>query len=723
MHFETKAMKINFKKGFLRFYVVAIFILVYGAIVLMYPKERKFEFEFKAGAPWMHEDLIAEYDFPILKSETRIKAEKDSLKDNFAPYYVMDSSAVSASMDKIRTRFLLHWNNFIKINSGQSFAAEFNAFTAKPSVLRDSVLTVYLSESQKIYDAGLIELADSIDQTDYQFLILHETLSYAATLDAIFTMQDINAHIHAKVLTHFPESLRNNERFRDLINDFPVSDIIAPNLVYDKLTNKKLLNEKIENLSISSGMVQKGELILQQGGIVDAQSYIVLNSLKKEFESSASITNKGLLILGISLLYLATAFALFMFLLNFKPKILNSARSISFVLLQVLVFSGLAMLVSRNPNISIYVIPFVIVPMLVQTFFDDRTALFVHIIVIMMVGFVAPNGFEFVFIQMIAGIVAVFSLKNIQQRKRMFVTAFYVLLTYAVLFFSLQIMYRGGLPHINWVDFAWFSGSALLILFTIPLIWVYEKIFGFISDATLMELTDTNHPLLRKLAEKAPGSFQHSMQVANLAEAVGRIIGGNPLLIRTGALYHDIGKASAPEFFVENQSGFNPHEQLEFDESAEIIISHVTRGVEMAKKAKLPESVIDFIRTHHGIGKAQYFYRSFLNKYPDKKIDEAKFTYPGPSPLNIENAILMMADSIEAATRTLKEYTEESIAKMVNSIIDSQLAAGQFDNVEITLRKISWAKKVFTEKLLSIYHTRIEYPELNKTESNKEDAQ
>jgi putative nucleotidyltransferase with HDIG domain len=341
----------------------------------------------------------------------------------------------------------------------------------------------------------------------------------------------------------------------------------------------------------------------------------------------------------------------------------------------------------------------------------------------MMVGFVAPNGFEFVFIQMIAGIVAVFSLKNIQQRKRMFVTAFYVLMTYAGLFFSLQIMYSGGLPHINWIDFAWFGGSALLILFTIPLIWVYEKIFGFISDATLMELTDTNHPLLRKLAEKAPGSFQHSMQVANLAEAVGRVVGGNPLLIRTGALYHDIGKAGTPEYFVENQSGFNPHEKLEFDESAEIIISHVTRGVEMAKKAKLPESVIDFIRTHHGIGKAQYFYRSYLNKYPDKEIDEAKFTYPGPSPRNIENAILMMADSIEAATRTLKEYSEESISKMVNSIIDSQLAAGQFDYVDITLRKISLAKKVFTEKLLSIYHTRIEYPELNKKDTDTKDAQ
>ncbi|MEA1874810.1 MAG: HDIG domain-containing protein [Bacteroidota bacterium] len=716
-------MKINIKKGILRFYVVALFILVYGAIVLMYPKERKFEYEFKAGAPWMHEDLIAEYDFPILKSDERINEEKDSIKDSFIPYFIFDTTVLSSSINKLETAFISHWNGFLKGNSAQRFAVKFVGFTNNPAILRDSLLKSYLTEAEKVYESGLIELADTVNRNTFEFLILRENLSYSATLDAIYVKHDLNNYMQGRVLMNFSESLKNNDKFRELINEFSVADVLSPNLVYDKSTNQKLLNEKIENLSLSSGMVQEGELIVQQGGIVDNQSYIVLQSLKKEFESNASIKNKGFLILGISLLYLATAFALFMFLLNFKPRILNSASNITFVLLQVLIFTGLAMLMSRYPDIPVYVIPFVIVPMLVQTFFDDRTALFVHIIVIMMVGFVAPNGFEFIFIQMITGIVAVFSLKNIQQRKRMFVTAFYVLLSYAVLFFSMQIMYRGGLPHVNWVDFAWFGGSALLILFTIPLIWVYEKIFGFISDATLMELADTNHPLLRKLAEKAPGSFQHSMQVANLAEAVGRVVGGNPLLIRTGALYHDIGKAENSEYFVENQSGFNPHDNLEYDESAKIIISHVTRGVKMAKKAKLPESIIDFIRTHHGSGKVQYFYRSYLNKYPDKEIDDAKFTYPGPSPKIIEHVILMMSDSIEAATRTLKEYSEESISKMVNSIIDSQLADGQFDHVDITLRKISLAKKVFTEKLLSIYHTRIEYPELNKKDTDTKDAQ
>jgi putative nucleotidyltransferase with HDIG domain len=712
----------NFKKGILRFYIVIAFVLVYGIIVLIFPKERKFEFEFKSGAPWMHEDLIAEYDFPILKSDARMRTERDSIKQNFVPYFVKDSSIALKSIDAFQSAFETQWEQFVK-SKNKSSALDLKLYNSQISKLSDSLRNDLVFQLQSIYSKGLIKIPDSLNQANFDFFVLNEGVSYAAITDTVYHLDQIQEYLVDIAKNRIGKIDKQSPLFEEFLAAFQFENSLKPNLIYDEQTNKKLLNEKLESLSSTSGLVQKGELIIQQGGIVDDESYIVLTSLKKEYEANASITNKGLLILGISLLYLATAFALFMFLLNFKPKILNSARKISFVLLQVLVFTGLAMLISRNPDISLYVIPFVIVPMMVQTFFDDRTALFVHIIVIMMVGFVAPNGFEFVFIQMIAGIVAVFSLKNIQQRKRMFVTAFYVLMTYAGLFFSLQIMYSGGLPHINWVDFAWFGGSALLILFTIPLIWVYEKIFGFISDATLMELTDTNHPLLRKLAEKAPGSFQHSMQVANLAEAVGRVVGGNPLLIRTGALYHDIGKAGTPEYFVENQSGFNPHEKLEFDESAEIIISHVTRGVEMAKKAKLPESVIDFIRTHHGIGKAQYFYRSYLNKYPDKEIDEAKFTYPGPSPRNIENAILMMADSIEAATRTLKEYSEESISKMVNSIIDSQLAAGQFDYVDITLKKISLAKKVFTEKLLSIYHTRIEYPELNKKDTDTKDAQ
>lgn len=392
-------------------------------------------------------------------------------------------------------------------------------------------------------------------------------------------------------------------------------------------------------------------------------------------------------------------------------------------MLQVLFFMLLIIVIARFTNLSVYLIPFAMVPMVINTFYDSRTALFVHIVIILMAGFLAPNGFEFVLLQMFAGIVAVFSLTNIQKRKQLFITSFYVLLSYAMTYFALQMLYGNGIKHLEWMDFAWFGGNAALLLFTLPMIYAYEKLFGFVSDVTLMELADTNNPLLRQLAEKAPGTFQHSIQVGNLAEAVAREIGGNPLLVRTGALYHDIGKAATPHYFVENQSGQNPHDNMNFDESARVIISHVETGEKMARKARLPEQVIDFIKTHHGRSRAEYFYRSFVNEHGENEVDENKFTYPGPRPKNIENAILMMADSVEAATRSLKDYNEQNIRNMVNRVIDNQRDAGQFENVDITFRMITKAKRVFTEKLLSIYHARIEYPELNKKKKDKSKKQ
>ena len=716
--------KISLRKGALRFYIFALFILVYGAIVLLYPKERKFEYEFKMGAPWMHEDLIAEYDFPVLKSQKQISFETDSIRRNFKAYYYQDSSVQKQNTEKLNHEFHAAWKNYWEKHNIRSVVFEIPSLRTEPVVIRDSILLAYQNLLNKIQEKGILNLPDSVNKNNFSFLLLKDDMSYERNAKDFYHLDKLDEYFSSNINYHIKNRPEQDKLLQEFIAEFKPGSFLKENLVYDQKTNDEILEDQLNNLSLTSGLVQKGELIIQQGGIVDDRSYAVLMSLKEEYESSASVTSKGLLFGGISLIYLATALALFIFLKNFKPKILKTARRVTFVLLQVFMFTGLAMLIAHNTSLSIYIIPFVIAPMMIETFFDDRTALFVHIIIIMMVGFVAPNGFEFVFIQMMAGIVAVFSLKNIQQRKRMFVTAFYVLLTYAVLFFSMQMLYGAGIQHIVWTDFIWFVGNALLILFTIPLIWVSEKLFGFISDATLMELTDSNHPLLRQLAEKAPGTFQHSLQVSNLAETVGREIGGNPLLIRTGALYHDIGKAATPEYFVENQSGFNPHDKLDFDESAQKIISHVTRGVEMAKKAKLPESVIDFIRTHHGIGKTQYFYRSFINKYPDREVDEDKFTYPGPSPRNIENAILMMADSIEAASRTLKVYNKESISQLVGNIIDSQLKEGQFDHVDITLRKLSKAKAVFTEKLLSIYHSRIEYPELNKKEKpNKEEKQ
>jgi hypothetical protein len=334
---------------------------------------------------------------------------------------------------------------------------------------------------------------------------------------------------------------------------------------------------------------------------------------------------------------------------------------------------------------------------------------------IFVLGFFAPNSFQYLVMQFVAGLVALFTLRNIQRRSQLFISVLAVLVSYSIVFFGFSLIQQGDINGIGWEGFAWLGGNSLLLLSFFPLMYVYEKLFGFISDVTLLELSDTNHPALRALAEKAPGTFQHSMQVANLAESVIRKIGGNPLLARTGALYHDIGKTDIPQYFIENQGGRNPHDDLAYDESAAIIIRHVNKGVEIAKKYRLPAQIVDFIRTHHGKSVTKYFYNSYVNEHPDTPVDIAKFSYPGPNPMSRETAILMMADSIEAASRSLKQYTPEAISSLVDSIVTSQLNNNQFDEVDITFRDVSDAKRVFKEKLSNIYHTRIVYPELNKS--------
>jgi hypothetical protein len=370
--------------------------------------------------------------------------------------------------------------------------------------------------------------------------------------------------------------------------------------------------------------------------------------------------------------------------------------------------------ISRFSIKYLYVVPFALIPIIIKTFYDARLALFIHIITVLLVGFFAPNGFEFVFLSFIAGIIAIFSLTNLYRRGKLFLSAGLVILTYSFVYFGLAITQEGNFSGIEYRNFLYFAFNGSLILLAFPLIYLFEKIFGFVSDLTLMELSDSNQKLLRNLAEKAPGTFQHSLQVANLAEEAIRKIGGNPLLVRTGALYHDIGKMNNPVYFIENQrTGFNPHDMHEFDESANIIISHVKDGVELAKKHSLPDQLIDFIRTHHGTTKVQYFYRSYIKKFPDKDVDVNMFTYPGPKPYSKEMAVLMMADSVEAASRSLSDINEEKIGILVESIISDQMNDGQFDYVDINFKDITEIKTLFKDKLMNIYHARIKYPEKN----------
>nr|WP_320120729.1 HDIG domain-containing metalloprotein [uncultured Marinifilum sp.] len=418
---------------------------------------------------------------------------------------------------------------------------------------------------------------------------------------------------------------------------------------------------------------------------------------------------------GQSLLVISCIVLLFLYLRNFRRKILHDNKKLLFLFLLVLMFVAITTLVLKFPKINIYIVPFALITIVVRTLMDSRTALFVFIVTVLITGFLAPNGFEFVFLQMSAGIMAIYSLPRLERRGQLVLTGIITFITYSIVYFAFAITQISHISEINLLNFMWFAINGLLLTFSYSLIYIFEKLFGFLSDVTLIELSNQNHPLLRELTKQSPGTFQHSLQVANLAEAAINHIGGNPLLVRTGALYHDIGKMKHPIYFIENQlSNSNPHDSLEFDKSAQIITDHVKYGVKIAKKYKLPQKIIDFIETHHGSGKVMYFYTSFKNKYPDKEIDEEKFKYPGPDPFSKETAVLMMADGIEAASRSLKVKSPESIRELIDNIIDKQVREHRFANADITFKNINEIKDIFTNALINVYHARIEYPEENK---------
>ncbi|MDQ3191338.1 MAG: HDIG domain-containing protein, partial [Bacteroidota bacterium] len=482
--------------------------------------------------------------------------------------------------------------------------------------------------------------------------------------------------------------------------------------IYDDHTTKSVLNQQLEQVSLIRGKIQQGERIISKGELIDGAKFRMLESFRAEYLSqTGGAYNYMLIIIGQLILVSIALLVIFFFIYLFRKDILADNLKIGFLLFVTILMVFMASISLRFDYVNIYALPFGILPIVIRAFYDTRLAIFTHLVTSLVIGFIAPNGFEFAFIQLIAGIFAVFSIVNMSKRSQLFFTSFIIYASYSLIYFGFAVIEEGEIQSVNPVYFGYFGISAMLTLFSYPLIYLFEKVFGFISDVTLIELSDTNSPLLRELAMRAPGTFQHSLQVANLAEEATFEIGGDTLLVRAAALYHDIGKMDMPRYFIENQtSGINPHEELNFDESAEIIISHVIRGVEKAKKYNLPEKVIDFIRTHHGDSMVQYFYKSFLKQFPDKMVDEKKFRYPGPRPYSKETAVLMMADSVEAASRSLKSYDSESIDKLVDNIINSQVSDNQFVNADITFKDISIIKKILKKKLLTIYHVRIEYP-------------
>ena len=678
-----------------RFFVPAVFILAIALVTLLFPRQGDFKYSFSEGRPWQYGLLTAPFDFPIYKPADQLKAERDSILRFYEPYYTIDES--------------------VEKNAMAEFDADVNLNTKLSSLSPDYIL--YLRNSlQKIYRSGIMrsEDYDKVFSSETQSMRLRKgNLAESKSVETFSTIKSA----YEQLLNNTPKSMD-----AELIRLADVNKYIRENIVYDASTSEKAREEFIQQVSPSTGMVQTGQRIIDQGEIVSSQTYKVLNSLKRVTEERSGRTGKnGWMIFGQLLLVVLLFGAFYAYLLFFRPHEYRNRKHVTFMVLLVTSFVALTAITSQLDLFNVYIIPYAIVTILIRTFIDSRTALFASLITIILSSLMVPFPFEFIVIQIAVAMVSVFMLKELSERYQLIRSSFFILIAYSLMYIGLVMHQEGNINKIDPIIFIYFFINFIFILFSYSLVYLIEKSFGFISGVSLIELSNINKPLLKELSEKAPGTFQHSLQVSNLGMAAAVKIGANASLIRTGALYHDIGKMVNPAFFTENQSpGMNPHAGLPFEESARIIINHVRDGVKIAQKNNLPKQITDFIETHHGTSMPKYFYISWKNANPGKEINEDLFRYPGPDPFSKETAIMMMADAVEAASRSLPEYNEDSIRNLVESLIDSQVTEGYFKLAPITFRDIAAIKEVFLQKLQTIYHTRIAYPKLDKPQTQPE---
>jgi putative nucleotidyltransferase with HDIG domain len=673
-------------------------------------------FEYQKGGFWKHEDLTAPFTFPISKSNQDLSRERDSVLRGFRPIFEYDKQIADERVQEIGEQFSNAWINYsidtLNISSREVYNRD-SRFAVNRQ-LENQYRTYIKSLLREIYQKGIADFApiERNGRPAYdEIVVVRGNIAEATPVSELYTPKTAYEHVVERLGNSIPKNNSQIRRYDKFFREFGINNYLTTNVLYDELKSTTVRKSLVNGISVTRGLIQEGQGIISKGEYISDSKFMILESLRKEYERNLGFMERQLVIIGKFMLVLTSMLVLYMFLRRFRKEVLESNARIAFILLIVLIMVIIASMTLRFDLLSIYILPFAILPIVLNTFFDSRLALFVHFITILLIGFFVPNGFEFVLLNVVAGMVSIISLTDAYRRSKLVVTAALVILTYSIIYIGIGLVQEGDVREIDYKYFSWFGVNGLLILISYPLIYVFEKTFGFISDATLMELSDTNQPLLRRLAENAPGTFQHSLQVANLAEDAVHHVGGNPLLVRTGALYHDIGKIEEPLYYIENQSStINPHDNLEFEQSARIIIDHVRKGVELAKKNKLPDPVISFIRSHHGTTTVQYFYRSFLRKYPEADVDVRKFSYPGPKPDSKETAILMMADSVEAASRSLKAITESTIDKLVDSIITSQMTEEQYNDAQITFRDITTIKEVFKKRLRNIYHVRISYP-------------
>lgn len=696
MRLQTLKIILKKYKAYVYFFF-AIFL-----ILLIFPAQRKFKYEFKKGNIWTFEDLHAEFDFPIYKTDEELKIEIDSLTKLFKPLFILNENIFKQKIQLLKS----HINNNLNklINSNFSTKNEFVNFEYQ-----------LINLLRHIYNIGIINISDLQklkEKKINQITIIINNIGYDRNIDEIFTIRTAYEFINDSILKIISKN-KNKSLYQELINNLNFNEILTANLNYDENKNKIAYDKLINSISIYKDIVKKGQLIISKGEIITSEKYNVLVSYKNEYQKNYSKHKSYLIKIGNFIIIFIYLLIIFIFLKFLRNEILQSGLKTSFILFLIILCIFICRTIVYSEKINIYIIPFTILPIILRTFYDERLALFIHFSTTILLGLMVPNSYEFIFITFFSGIVAIFSLTDFTRRSKIITTAINVIIIYFIAYVGLSLIQEGNIKNIKLDNFNYFGINGLLILLSYPLIYVFEKLFKFVSDATLMELCDTNQPLLRELAEKAPGTFHHSLIVANLAEEAIINIGGKPLLARAGALYHDIGKITNPSYFIENQINIpNPHNELDFEESAKIIIKHVENGINLAKKYKLPEEIIDFIRTHHGTTKVRYFYQAFINKYPEKKAEKNKsFTYNGPKPYSKEMAVLMMADAVEATSRSITDLTIDKIDKLVEEIINNQLFEEQFNEADITFKDIQIVKNIFKQKLRNIYHSRISYPD------------
>lgn len=672
------------KHGVLTKTVLTIICIL--AIVWVIPDDVRFQYEFEKGKPWLHEDLYAPYDFAILKNESELKEEKSEIIKRAVPYYQVDSTAINA----------IYQNIELAIDVAFPHVTDSDRKKHEKTVhkLIDPVI------QKGIVEQGII--SDSIEQVNSIRLVTNHRVTDLG-LDELYTLQQASDNILQRAV---------KLGYSDTLVEVSITiENLQPTVKYNKQLTDNFLDEKLTSIPVAFGKVKEAERIISKGEIVDDLSFRKLQSLKTEYEKQ-SLDNVASIWVNVGQIIITTMALLVLigYLAIFRIEIYAETGKFALVLSIYTLTILMGSLSLYFEQIPIYLIPFPMLAILIRNFFDSRLAAFTMLLNMLVIGLLAPNGFEFVFIESITGLIAIFSMSNLIRRRQFIISTVIMFLAYSLVYSAFTLIKEGTPTEFETNNYILFAISSLLTLLTYPLVFLFEKAFGVISDITLLELSDTNNKLLRALANKAPGTFQHSIQVANLAEEAAVGIGAHALLVRTGALYHDIGKMENPTFFIENQTrGINPHEELTPEKSAKMIIGHVLKGIELARKGNLPDQIIDFIRTHHGTTKVRYFLHAAKQK--DADVDESIFQYPGPIPFSKETALLMMADAVEASSRSLQEYTEESINNLVDKIIDLQLNEKQFNQSDITLAEITYVKRLFKKRLKSIYHVRVAYPE------------